>query len=91
VGPRTSLDEIAGLYHQGSEAFFGDWQDFTETSTPTIINLRPRVTLIARGLRGRPRSAFDFLQENGLPVTVIPVAIYEEDQGRRFVEHRGRP
>ena len=28
----TNLDELAGLYHGGPEAFFADWQEFTDTN-----------------------------------------------------------
>lgn len=86
----TNLDEVSGLYeraaaHRGPEAFFRDWQDFTESSTPVTINPQPRLYLIARDFEGRTRSALDFLKENSLPVTVIPVTIYEDPSGRRIV------
>ena len=90
----TSLDEIASLYkrtdqgleHQGVEAFFRDWQDFTETTTPITINPQPRLFLIAREFEGRTRSALDFLKENSLPVIVIPVTIYQDRDGRRIID-----
>jgi hypothetical protein len=87
----TNLDEIAGLYnrapqHCGPEAFFNDWQDFTETTTPQVINPTPRLYLVARDFEDRTRSALDFLQENGLPITVAPVTIYEDSAGRRIVD-----
>lgn len=82
----TSLDEIAGLYHRGPEGFFTDWQEFTDSFTPVVINHQPRIVLVARDFQGRTRSAFDFLHENGVPVTVLPVAIYEDDAGRRFLD-----
>src|SRR4051794_27272400 len=44
---RTSLDELAGMYHGGNEAFFRDWQDFAETSVPQLVNRTPRLVLIA--------------------------------------------
>ncbi len=87
----TSLDELASLYdsgsagHRGKEAFFQDWQDFTETATPLTINPQPRVFLIARDFEGRTRSAIDFLRENSLPVVVIPVTIYQDAIGRRVI------
>jgi hypothetical protein len=76
----TNLDEL------GIEAFFRDWLDFTETPTPLTINPQPRLVLIARDFQGRTRSALDFLQENSLPVTVIPVTIYQDATGRRVVD-----
>ena len=87
----TNLDEIAALYnrgpgHAGPEAFFRDWQDYTETSTPVTINPTPRLFLVARAFEGRTRSALDFLRENHLPVTVVPVTIYEDAEGRRIVD-----
>jgi hypothetical protein len=82
----TGLDELAGLYHGGPEAFFTDWQDFTDSTTPVVVNRSPRLVLIARDFQVRTRSALDFLRENGLPVTVIPVAIYEDEQHRRFLD-----
>lgn len=87
----THLDEISGLYdrgadHRGAAAFFRDWQDFTETTTPVTINPQPRLYLIARDFEGRTRSALDFLRENSLPVTVIPVIVYEDPTGRRIVD-----
>jgi hypothetical protein len=87
----TNLDELASLYrrapgHAGAEAFFRDWQDFTETATPRTINPSPRLFLIARGFEGRTKSALDFLRENSLPVTVIPVTIYQDADGRRVID-----
>lgn len=88
----TNLDEISSLYnrggadHRGAESFFRDWQDFTESTTPVTIKPQPRLYLIARDFEGRTRSALDFLRENSLPVTVIPVTIYEDPSGRRIVD-----
>lgn len=72
--------------HHGVEAFFRDWQDFTETTTPTTIRPQPRLYLIARDFEGRTLSALDFLRENAVPVTVVPVTIYEDPTGRRIVD-----
>lgn len=82
----ASLDELAALYHGGPSAFFTDWQDFTETNTPMVVNRAPRVVLVARSFEDRTRSALDFLRENGLPVSVVPVAVYEDADGRRFID-----
>lgn len=90
----TNLDEIASLYnradkgheHRGVEGFFRDWQDFTETTTPVTINPQPRLFLIARDFEGRTRSALDFLQENSLPVIVVPVTLYQDRDGRRIID-----
>lgn len=82
----TSLDELAALYHGGPSAFFTDWQDFTETNTPVVVNRSPRIVLVARSFEDRTKSALDFLRENGLPVGVVPVAVYEDADGRRFID-----
>jgi hypothetical protein len=87
---QTSLDEVASLYradglHFGPEAFFADWQEFTDSATPTTIDPRPRLVLIARDFQGRTRSALDFLQENSLPVVVVPVTMYEDPETKRRV------
>lgn len=87
----TNLDEISGLYdrgggHSGPEAFFRDWQDFTESTTPVTINPQPRLYLVARDFEGRTRSALDFLRENKLPVTIVPVTMYADSAGRRIVD-----
>lgn len=87
----ASLDEIAGLYnitasHRGPDAFFADWLEFTESTTPVTISKQPRLYLIARDFQERTRSALDFLRENGLPVNVLPVGIYLDPDGNRVVE-----
>ncbi|MGK2957330.1 MAG: hypothetical protein ACSLFB_02760, partial [Acidimicrobiales bacterium] len=74
------------LYHGGLSAFFNDWQDFTDTNTPVVVNRSPRVVLIARSFDTRTSSALEFLRENGVPVSVIPVALYEDADKRRFIE-----
>lgn len=85
----TSLDELAGLYHRGADSFFSDWSDFTESDAPVVLSRSPRLVLVAREFHDRTESAFRFLVENGLPVTVITVALYQDDQGRRFVAVEG--
>ncbi|HWL45923.1 MAG TPA: hypothetical protein VNQ73_23485 [Ilumatobacter sp.] len=82
----TNLDELAALYHGGSAAFFTDWQDFTDTNTPVVVNRAPRIVLVARSFEDRTRSALDFLRENGLPVSVVPVAVYEDAEHHRFID-----
>ena len=85
----TSLDELAGLYHRGADSFFSDWSEFTESDAPVVLSRSPRLVLVAREFHDRTESAFRFLVENGLPVTVITVALYQDDQGRRFVAVEG--
>lgn len=86
----ASLDEIAALYnispsHRGPDAFFTDWMEFTDSTTPVTITAPPRLFLIARDFQGRTRSALDFLEENGLPVAVVPVTIYNDPSGTQII------
>ncbi|MGH2767630.1 MAG: hypothetical protein ACRDIF_01550 [Actinomycetota bacterium] len=85
----ASLDQLSALYHGGPEAFFRDWQDFMETLAPARVRPSPRLMLVARDFQGRTASALNFLVENGLPVQLIRVAVYEDAQGRRFVDVEG--
>ncbi len=81
---RTNLDELARMYHRGADAFFADWQQFKDSTAPIPIRSSPRLVLIARDFHGRTGSALEFLVENGLPVLLIRVAIYEDEQGRHL-------
>jgi len=85
----TNLDELAGMYHRGPSTFFSDWQNFTDTAAPVRIRHSPRLILVAYDFHGRTGSAFDFLIENGLPVKLIRVSLYEDQQARRFVDIEG--
>jgi len=85
----TNLDELAGLYHDGPDKFWSDWQDFTESSVPVRVLRSPRLILVARDFHGRTGSAFEFLVENNLPVRLIRVSLYEDAQKRRFVDVEG--
>jgi hypothetical protein len=86
---RTNLDELARIYHGGVDAFFADWQQFKDSIAPTPIRSSHRLVLIARDFHGRTGSALEFLVENGLPVLLIRVSIYEDEQGRRFLDVEG--
>jgi hypothetical protein len=85
----TNLQEIAEMYHQGHDAFFAAWQDFTESEAPPPIGRSVRLVLVARDFHGRTGSALDFLVEHGLPVLLIRVALYEDEAGRRFLDVEG--
>ena len=82
----TGLDELSDLYQGGPKAFFTDWQEFTESATPLTLSKTPSLVLVAGDFHGRTESALDFLRENGVPVEVITVAIYEDRAGRRFLD-----
>jgi hypothetical protein len=45
--------------------------------------------LVARDFHGRTGSAFDFLVENDLPVKLVRISLYEDQDGRRFVDVEG--
>lgn len=83
---RTNLDELARMYQYGLERFFADWQEFTDSATTVLVNPSPRLVLIAGAFHGRTAGALDFLIENRLPVKVIPVTVYEDQQGRKFLD-----
>lgn len=82
----TNLDEVADLYDKGAEAFFADWMEFTQTTAPVTVNRAPILVLVARDVHPRTGDALRFLADNGLPVTVVPVSVYADNTGRRFVE-----
>jgi hypothetical protein len=44
---------------------------------------------VARDFHGRTGSAFEFLVEHGLPVKLIRVSMYEDQNGRRFIDIEG--
>ena len=85
----ANLDELAGLYHGGQQGFWSDWQDFTDSATPVVVNPSPRLVLVARDFQQRTESAFEFLVENRVPVTLVRVTIYVDEYGRRFVDVEG--
>jgi hypothetical protein len=85
----TNLDELAGIYHGGSDSFFADWQQFTDSPAPVPIRRSPRLVLVARDFHGRTGSALEFLVEHGLPVLLVRVALYEDTDGRRFLNVEG--
>lgn len=86
---KTNLDELAGMYHRGPSQFWPDWQEFTETTVPTVVSPHPRLVLVARDFQTQTQSAFDFLVENGVPVRLVRVTIYEDQGLRRFVDVEG--
>lgn len=85
----ASLDEIAGIHHRGKDLFFTDWQDFTESEVPEVLSRAPRLMLMARDFQGRTESAFEFLIENSVPVTIVRITVYEDQPGRRFIDVEG--
>ncbi len=85
----ASLDELSRMYHVGQDAFFEDWREFTNSPALTVINRSPRLVLVARDFHGRTEQALQFLIDNDLPVTLVRVAVYEDADGRRFVDVEG--
>lgn len=85
----TNLDELAGMYYRGAYEFFADWQEFTESASPTPIRRAPQLVLVARDFHGRTGSALEFLVENKVPISLIRISLYEDADGRRFVDVEG--
>ncbi len=83
---RTNLDELSQMYRFGAERFFPDWQEFTGSEVPAIVNPSPRLILLAGSFHARTRAAIDFLIDNRAPVKVVPISIYEDQQGRKFLD-----
>ena len=82
----TSLDELAAMFHGGAEAFFDAWVEFTDTKAPQLIQRPPQLVLVARDFDGRTDAALRYLAENGLPITVLGVTVYQDREGRRFMD-----
>lgn len=74
--PRQLLHVAQGEPHSG----------LPESTTPATINPQPRPYLIAADFYGRTRSALDFLRQNGVPVSLVPVTVYAEHHWRRIVD-----
>ncbi len=81
----TSLDELARLFHAGVEDFWAEWQEFTGTSTPLVVQKDPRLYLVARTFHQRTFEAMEFLLQHRLPVQVLKIAFYVEEGQRRFL------
>lgn len=86
---KTSLDEIAGIFHLGTEAFFGAWMEFTESSSPRLVVGAPQLTLVARDFDSRTDDALSFLTDSNLPIAVLRVVVYEDQEHRRFIDIEG--
>jgi hypothetical protein len=82
----ASLDELAGLFHGGTEAFFAAWTEFTGSESPRLVQRPPQLVLVARDFDDRTDAALSYLTENNLPITVLGVTIYEDQEHRRFVD-----
>ena len=82
----TSLDELAALFHDGEASFFEAWTEFTDSDSPRLIQRPPRLVLVARDFDDRTGAALRYLAENGLPITVLRVTVYQDREDRRFVD-----
>lgn len=85
----TSLEELAGMYHRGSEYFWSDWQDFTNTENPVPVNSDPRMILVAEGYDRRTKNAIDFLSNKKIQLNVISIAIYQDGVDGMFIDVQG--
>jgi hypothetical protein len=81
----TSLDELAGLYKEGPKAFFDDWQVFTESPSPKLLDPSPRLVLVARSFGSHTEAALQYLQQSNIPILLIRVVFYEDTDKKRIV------
>lgn len=82
----TNLDELAGMFHEGQDEFFSAWTEFTESTAPQLVSDNPRLILVARDFDDRTAGALDFLTDSNLPISVLRVTVYEDQERRRFVD-----
>ncbi len=85
----TNLDELSGIYHGGEEQFFNDWKEFTDGDGLRPVTRDPQLILVAREFEGRTKDALDFLTSNDTPITLVTIAVHEDQAGRRFLEVGG--
>lgn len=74
------------MFHGGAEAFFAAWTEFTGSDSPRLVQRPPQLVLVARDFDDRTDAALSYLTENNLPITVLGVTIYEDQERRRFVD-----
>lgn len=85
----TNLDELAGIFFLGPEAFFAAWMEFTESAAPQLVSRAPQLTLVARDFDQRTDDALAFLTDSNLPIEVLRVVVYEDQEHRRFIDIEG--
>lgn len=74
------------MYHGGAAAFWDDWKEFTDSATPVLVQRDPRLVLVARSFDERTFEALQFLLQHKLPIQVLKVAFYiDEDAQRRIL------
>ena len=81
----VGLDVLAQRYHGGADDFWDDWKEFTGTNNPVLIRPDPQLFLVARGFEPRTYQALEFLLQHQLPVKLLKVAFYVDDDNRRFL------
>ena len=82
----VSLDDLAGMFHDGPEIFFSAWCEFTDTDAPRLVRRPPCLILAAGGFDSRTDAALGYLTESDLAIAVLRVTVYEDQEGRRFVD-----
>jgi hypothetical protein len=80
------LDDLTERYHGGPGLFWEDWLEFTGSTTPVLVQQDPRLMLVARSFEPRTLQALEFLQRHRVPVKLLRVAFYPDDDGRRFLD-----
>lgn len=85
----TNLDELAGIFFLGPDEFFAAWMEFTESAAPQLVSNAPQLTLVARDFDQRTDDALAFLTDSNLPIEVLRVVVYEDQEHRRFIDIEG--
>jgi hypothetical protein len=80
------LDDLAEKYHGGPGSFWEDWLEFTGSATPVLVQQDPRLMLVARSFEPRTLQALEFLQRHRVPVKLLRVAFYLDEDRRRFLD-----
>ena len=58
----------------------------TDTNSPLLVQKPPQLVLVARDFDRRTDAALRYLAENSLPITVLGVTVYQDQEARRFVD-----
>lgn len=85
----TSLDELASMFHRGTDEFWSGWQAFTDTETPVLVRPFPKLVLVARDFASRTQEALDFLLGYDLPVLLLRATVYRDSEGRELMDVQG--
>ena len=82
----TNLDELSEIYAEGPARFLPNWQKFTNTTTPVLVDQIPRLILVSRSFDRRTEAALEYLRDCAVPLKIIQVVFYEDGDGMRIVD-----